>query len=223
MYSKVYPHWGMHPFSITIYGRKKIMEQKFISRRTFLKVAGTGLAAGAIAACSPAGTSTTTGSAPAATGNKEFVMWGLQYDPHVDRYHALADAFFKKTENKANIQPQAWPLETKLLASITAGTQPDTVCVMGIVSTPLFMQKAVLELDDVVYAAAGVDPKTFFYPEAIQAYTWDGHYMGVPLESNQVGQSVGTRYDYLDEAGDSAKECGRSGKSMVNGRLSAAA
>ncbi len=75
------------------------MEQKHISRRTFLKVAGTGLAASAIAACAPAGTQSTTGSAPAATGNKEFVMWGLQYDPHVDRYHALADAFFKKTEN----------------------------------------------------------------------------------------------------------------------------
>ncbi len=76
---------------------------------------------------------------------------------------------------------------------------------MGIVSTPLFMQKAVLEMDDVVYAAAGVDPQKFFYPEAIQAYTWNGHYMGVPLESNQVGQSVGTRYDYLDEVGDKAK------------------
>ena len=182
------------------------MEQRNLSRRTFLKIAGTGVAGGILAACAPAATTNAPagGQAPAAT-SKEFIMWGLQYDPHVERYHALADAFFKKTENKANIQPQAWPLETKLLAAITAGTQPDTVCVMGIVSTPLFMQKAVLEMDDVVYAAAGVDPKKFFYPEALQAYTWDGHYMGVPLESNQVSQSVGTRYDYLDEAGDKAK------------------
>jgi hypothetical protein len=29
--------------------------------------------------------------------------------------------------------------------------------------------------------------------------------MGIPLESNQVGQSVGTRYDYLDEVGEDAK------------------
>lgn len=182
------------------------MERKQISRRTFLQFAGAGLTASVVAACAPAATQAPqqAGAQPAAT-SKEFVLWGLQYDPHVERYHALADAFFKKTENKANIQPQAWPLETKLLAAITAGTQPDTVCVMGIVSIPLFMQKAVLQMDDVVYAAAGVDPQKFFYPEAIQAYTWDGHYFGVPLESNQVGQSVGTRYDYLDEVGDKAK------------------
>jgi len=181
------------------------MEQKYISRRTFLMLAGTALAGSVVAACAPASTTAPGAAAPAAEDNKEFILWGLQYDPHVERYNALADAFFAKTGNKANIQPQAWPLETKLLAALTAGTQPDTVCVMGIVSGPLFAQKAVLELDDVVYAAAGVDPQEFFYPEAIQAYTWDGHYMGVPLESNQVGQSVGTRYDYLDEAGDEAK------------------
>jgi ABC-type glycerol-3-phosphate transport system substrate-binding protein len=29
--------------------------------------------------------------------------------------------------------------------------------------------------------------------------------MGIPLESNQVGQSVATRYDYLEEVGDDAK------------------
>jgi ABC-type glycerol-3-phosphate transport system substrate-binding protein len=193
------------------------VKQNRLSRRTFLRLAGTGVAASFMAACAGATTAPTPTTAPAkpaaeatkpapaaATGSKEFVLWGLQYDPHVDRYHALADAFEKKTGYKANIQPQAWPLETKLLAAITAGTQPDVVCVMGIVSVPLFQQKAVIEMDDVVYKDAGVDPQKFFYPEAIQAYTWKGHYMGVPLESNQVSQSVGTRYDYLDEVGDKA-------------------
>jgi ABC-type glycerol-3-phosphate transport system substrate-binding protein len=163
-----------------------------------------------LAACTPAapGQSAGTGdsaAAPAAEPNNEYIFWGLQYDPHVDRYNALAEAFEKKTGNKANIQPQAWPLETKLLAAITAGTQPDVVCVMGIVSVPLFQQKAVIDMTDIVYEAAGVDPEEFFYPEAIQAYTWEGRYMGIPLESNQVGQSVGTRYDYLDEVGEDAK------------------
>ena len=175
-----------------------------LSRRSFLQFTAGVMGVGALAACA-APAQPAAGGQVATEGSKEFVLWGLQYDPHVERYHALADAFFKKTENKANIQPQAWPLETKLMAALTAGTQPDTVCVMGIVSGPLFMQKAVIQMDDVVYAAAGVDPQKFFYPEAIQAYTWDGHYYGVPLESNQVGQSVGTRYDYLDEAGDDAK------------------
>jgi len=92
-----------------------------------------------------------------------------------------------------------------LLAAMTAGTQPDVVCVMGIVSVPLFLQKAVIEMDDVVYNEVGINPEEFFYPEALQAYTWDGHVMGVPLESNQVGQAVATRYDYLEEAGDEAK------------------
>ncbi len=199
------------------------MERKRISRRAFLQLAGTGLAGSIVAACAPAAPAPAPTQAakpaeqkPAATeapkqapaapaGGKEFIFWGLEYDPHVDRYHALADAFEKKTGYKANIQPQAWPLETKLLAAITAGTQPDVVCVMGIVSVPLFMQKAVIEMDDVVYKAAGVDPLKFFYPEALQAYTWNGHYMGIPLESNQVSQSVGTRYDFLDEVGDKAK------------------
>jgi len=199
------------------------MERKHISRRAFLQLAGTSLVGGIVAACAPTAPAPAAPAAkpaeqkPAATeapkqapaapaaGSKEFVLWGLQYDPHVEAYKRIAEGFEKKTGYKANIQPQAWPLETKLLAAITAGTQPDVVCVMGIVSLPLFQQKAVIEMDDVVFKAAGVDPKTFFYPEAIQAYTWQGHYMGIPLESNQVGQSVGTRYDYLDEVGDKAK------------------
>jgi ABC-type glycerol-3-phosphate transport system substrate-binding protein len=182
------------------------MTGKNISRRSFLQAAGVGLAGSILVACTPAATQAPgAADAPAAEPSNEFIFWGLQYDPHVERYNALATAFEEKTGYKAVIQPQAWPLETKLLAAITAGTQPDVVCVMGIVSVPLFMQKAVIDMDDVVYEAAGVDPEEFFYPEAIQAYTWEGRHMGIPLESNQVGQSVGTRYDFLEEAGDEAK------------------
>ncbi len=182
------------------------MNGKHISRRTLLKLTGTAFVGSIVVACTPAGApAPTTDAAPAAEGNKEFIFWGLQYDPHVERYNALAEAFEAKTGYKAIIQPQAWPLETKLLAAMTAGTQPDVVCVMGIVSVPLFVQKAVIDMTDVVYEAAGVNPEEFFYPEAIQAYTWEGRYMGIPLESNQVGQSVATRYDYLDEVGDDAK------------------
>lgn len=184
------------------------MRQMRVSRRAFLQITGVGLAGGILAACAPPSAPAPQGSSgaqPAAEISSEFVLWGLQYDPHVERYNALAEAFENKTGKKAIVQPQAWPLETKLLAAITAGTQPDVVCVMGRVSVPLFSQGAVLELDDVVYNDAGINPDEFFFPEAIQAYTWDGHYMGVPLESNQIGPSVGVRHDNLDEAGDSAK------------------
>lgn len=181
------------------------MEQQNISRRAFLKLAGVSVAGSIVVACAPAA-APAPGSAPAAEGgSKEFTFWGLQYEPHVDRYNALATAFEKKTGYKANIQPQAWPLETKLLAAIAADNQPDVVCVMGIVSLPLFLQKAVIQMDDVVFGAAGIKAQEFFYPEALQAYTWDGHYYGVPLESNQVSTAVATRFDYLDEVGDKAK------------------
>jgi ABC-type glycerol-3-phosphate transport system substrate-binding protein len=196
-----------------------------ISRRKFLQITGTGMAAGLLAACAggapapsaapaqeaapaaekPAATEAPAAAPAASTGGKEYVMWGLEYDPHVDRYKALDAAFFEKTGYKANIQPQAWPLETKMLAAITAGTQPDVCCIMGIASMPLFQQGAVLQMDDVVFKQAGVDAQKLFFPEAIQAYTWNGHYYGIPLESNQVSMSVGTRYDYLDEVGDKAK------------------
>jgi ABC-type glycerol-3-phosphate transport system substrate-binding protein len=59
-------------------------------------------------------------------------------------------------------------------------------------------------MDD-LFKEAGIDTGEFFFPEALQAYTWNGHYFGVPLESNQVSTAVGTRYDFLDEVGDSAK------------------
>lgn len=196
------------------------MKRNDVSRRRFLQLAGTGIAGGLVAACGSAApaaapaeqkpaaeqaTEAPAAAPAAAQGGKEFVLWGLEYDPHVDRYNALATAFEAKTGLKAIIQPQAWPLETKLLAAIAADNQPDVVCVMGIVSLPLFLQQAVLQMDEVVFKEAGINPTEFFYTEALQAYTWEGHYYGVPLESNQVSTVVGTRYDYLDEVGDSAK------------------
>lgn len=186
------------------------MRQKHISRRGFLQITGVGMAAGLLAACAPSGApagqagSSEAGAQPAADGSNELVLWGLQYDPHVDRYNALAEAFEAKTGTKIVVQPQAWPLETKLLAAITADTQPDVVCVMGRVSIPLFSSGAVLEMDDVVYKDAGVDPQEFFFTEALEAYTWNGKVMGVPLESNQIGASVGARHDDLEEIGEAA-------------------
>jgi len=61
------------------------MEQKYISRRTFLMLAGTALAGSVVAACAPAATTAPGAAAPAAEDNKEFILWGLQYDPHVER------------------------------------------------------------------------------------------------------------------------------------------
>ncbi len=201
------------------------MTARALTRREFLR--GLALVTGGtvLAACAPAAQPTSPPPAaeptqpPAAVeatqppaeapeaslAGKTFVLWGLQYDPHVERYHMLADAFEKKTGAKATVEPQEWPLETKVLAAAAANTLPDVVCVMGKMSVPLFQQQVVLPIDDVVFSDAGVDPNKFFTPGSIGAYFWDGKHYGVPLEDNCVGMAAAVRTDWLEEAGDSAK------------------
>src|SRR5690242_10101122 len=45
----------------------------------------------------------------AGLAGKEGVMWGLQYDPHVETYKRLAALFEKQSGAKLSVQPQEWP------------------------------------------------------------------------------------------------------------------
>nr|HMN31615.1 substrate-binding domain-containing protein [Caldilineaceae bacterium] len=189
------------------------MNSNSMSRRSFLRLSGMAVAGSALAACStsapPAGGSASTGaaessSAPAAAA-KSFVLWGLEYDPHIERYHMLADAFLKKTDVQAVIEPQAWPIEVKVIAAMAAGTVPDVTCIMGKQLVPLLQQKAIIPMEDEVFAPTGIKLEEFFNPGAIGAYFYDGKYWGIPVEDNNVGFMVGVRTDWVEEAGADAQ------------------
>jgi ABC-type glycerol-3-phosphate transport system substrate-binding protein len=192
------------------------MKNESLSRRDFLKGTAGMVGLGLLAACAP---QTTPAPAepessepepegePAQAGGiegEEFLLWGLEYDPHIERYHMLADAFKEETGATAIIEPQAWPLETKIISAMAAGTVPDVTCVMGKQLVPLLLEEALTPVDDLVFDAAGVNPEEIFYPDALGAYFYDGRHWGVPLEAINVGMSTGVRTDWVEEIGDEA-------------------
>jgi ABC-type glycerol-3-phosphate transport system substrate-binding protein len=126
-------------------------------------------------------------AAPGGLKGQQGVLWGLQYDPHVETYNRLSKLFEEKTGAKLAVQPQPWPLETKVLAALAAGNAPDVGCIMGKVLLPLEMRKALIDATP-IFQEAGINPKTDFYPDGIQAYTYQGKLWGVPVE---VGIGVG--------------------------------
>ena len=189
-----------------------------ISRRNFLKTAAGAVGAGLLASCggSPAApqaadstpapaaaaaTAAPAAAAPAGNIEAEGVLWGLKYDPHVEAYKRLADLFQKQTGSTVRVEPQEWPLETKMIAALAAGTQPDVVCIMGKVMLPLHLQKAMMPLSDAVFKTMGINTTTQFVGDAIGAYTYANDIWGVPVESNQVGQVVNVPVDDVKEAG----------------------
>ena len=117
----------------------------------------------------------------------------------------LADAFLKKTDVQAVIEPQAWPIEVKVIAAMAAGTVPDVTCIMGKQLVPLLQQKAIIPMEDEVFAPTGIKLEEFFNPGAIGAYFYDGKYWGIPVEDNNVGFMVGVRTDWVEEAGADAQ------------------
>lgn len=185
------------------------MNTNGVSRRKFLQFTAGAIGVSALAACMPSAPSQPAaqqeaGAAPAAAAT-EGVFWGLQYDPHVEAYNRLAKLYEEKSGSKLRVEPQAWPLETKLIAALSAGTQPDVICIMGKVMIPLHIQKAVMPLKEVVYDSLGVVPNEAFFPEPIQAYSWAGDIYGVPVESNQAGSMVNVPVDDVEKAGLSDK------------------
>src|SRR5689334_18306735 len=184
------------------------METKGLSRRTFLKFAAGAASASALAACMPAAPAqpaaqqgSTSSQAAAAPAAQEGVLWGLQYDPHVETYKRLAKLFKEKSGVTLAVEPQAWPLETKLIAALSAGTQPDVICIMGKVMIPLHIQKAMMPLKESVYDHNNVNPEKDFIGDAIGAYTWQGDIYGVPTEVNGVGHVVNVPVDDVKKAG----------------------
>lgn len=187
------------------------MNRSALSRRNFLKVTAGMMGVGTLAACMPSapaapqGAANSEAAAPAAQADQAGVLWGLQYDPHVETYHRLADLFKEQSGVTLTVEPQAWPLETKLIAALSAGTQPDVICIMGKVLTPLHIQKALMPLKESVYDAQGVNPATDFIGDGIGAYTWEGELYGVPTEVNGVGYAVNVPVDDVEAAGLSAQ------------------
>jgi ABC-type glycerol-3-phosphate transport system substrate-binding protein len=147
----------------------------------------------------------TTAPAAASTGGasvkgQEAVLWGLKYDPHVERYNMLNAAFTKVSGATLKIQPQDWPLETKVLASMAAGTTPDLVCMMGKVLLPLYLRKAITSVSD-LFKGWNLDPKAKFTGDSIDAYTYGSQIWGVPVEVNNVGDIVAVPADEIKQAG----------------------
>ena len=101
---------------------------------------------------------------PAGIEGREYILWGLQYDPHVERYHMLTDAFEEETGAVAIVEPQAWPLETKVISAMAAGTVPDVTCIMGKQLVPLLEQEALITMEEAVFEPAGIDPDGVLQP-----------------------------------------------------------
>ena len=49
----------------------------------------------------------------------------------METYKLLKELFESKHEVTLQVEPQDWPLETKLIAALSAGTHPDVLCIMG--------------------------------------------------------------------------------------------
>lgn len=199
--------------------------KQMFTRRSFLKTAALGSAAGLLAACAaPAAPAPAQPAAPQAEATqaeapqteaqpttapqsamegmqgKQGTLWGLKYDPHVETYNRLAAMFQKKTGATLKVEPQDWPIETKVITALSAGAPPDTVSIMGKVLPPLHLQKALLPLSELVYKPIGIDPYKDFFPDAAGAYTWNNEIWGVPVEVNGVGSMVNVPVDDVKAA-----------------------
>jgi len=124
------------------------------------------------------------------------VLWGLKYDPHIEKYNALAKAFNAKTGIEVTIQPQDWPLETKIAAAMSAGTHPDVCCIMGKVLPMLLIKDVVVDITDEVYKTVGTDPQKDWTGDGVPCYTYGGKIYGVPTEFSTI--SLGLAWPTTD-------------------------
>jgi ABC-type glycerol-3-phosphate transport system substrate-binding protein len=204
------------------------MKKQMLSRRRFLGLAAGTTASALLAACQPKEVEVTREvevekevevtrevevekvvtetvvetvvAAPALEG-QEGVLWGLAYDPHVEAYHRLAALFQGQTGAKLRVEPQSGALAEKLVAALSAGTQPDLFCLMGKMCGALYVQDVLMPLRDTVYRHLGLSPEEDFFADAIEAYTWEGEVYGVPTEYNRVGSVVNVPVDDVQELG----------------------
>jgi len=129
-------------------------------------------------------------------------VWILDFAPFKEFWPKLADRFGQLTGATLNFQPQAWPLEVKLIAAMAGGTVPDVVELMGRVLAPLVPPKQELlePTDDSVFKAMGIDPSTYFTPGAIGSFLYDGKHWGIPMQDNTVSTMMYTRSEWLDNS-----------------------
>jgi len=188
------------------------------SRRDFLKAAAGTVGAGVVAASGlEAGGKTAAAAAPAVrtraiepTG----VMWGLNYQPHVQSYHRMADLFKKKYGSTITVQPQPYGY-TNLIAAIAAGTQPDVACQNGQLIAALVLQGALTEIRNSVYNnnhikvetnSAGQLISPTFVGDAIVPFSLGDKIYGVPLETDGgLGDIVNVPVDAVKKAGLASK------------------
>lgn len=173
------------------------MEQHKMNRRSFLKGSALALGATALAACTVAPVATD-GGAPMPTAG---TLWGLQYDHHIGAYERLASLYLEQTGVELSVAPQPWPIETKLIAALSAGTQPEAACIMGKVLVPLHIQNALMPLLEAVYNQNGIDIDAQFNGDSVEAYSWGDDIWGVPTEMNGVGSMVNVPVDEVEELG----------------------
>lgn len=152
----------------------------------------------------PAKQETPASKAPEASiSGKQGLLWGLQYDPHIETYNRLATAFEKKTGAKLTVQGGAGSsadLTVKIPAAIAAGTGPDIACLMGKRLMPLYLRNLLVEVTP-YYAEMKVDPKKDFIGDSVEAYTYNGKIWGVPTEVNGVGNQVCVPVEDVAKAG----------------------
>jgi hypothetical protein len=159
------------------------------SRRDFLKKAAAGtVGAGVVASGLGAGVKSAA-AAPAAVRTRAIepngVFWGLNYQPHVQAYHRMADLFHKLYGSTVTVQPQPGAPYTNLIASIAAGTQPDLAFTLAALINPLAIQGALNTLNNTVLKAQlGSDYRSYFLGDAIDAFSFQGNTFGIPSEAD---------------------------------------
>jgi maltose-binding protein MalE len=141
-------------------------------------------------------------------------MWGLNYQPHVQSYHRMADLFKKKYGSTITVQPQPYGY-TSLIAAIAAGTQPDMACQNANLMAALVLQGALTEVRGSVYAynhiaitknSIGQFVSPTFTGDAIVPFSLGDKIYGVPLEADGgLGDIVNVPVDAVKKAGLTGK------------------
>lgn len=138
---------------------------------------------------------------PPDLSGREYLIWGLQYDPHVATYERLAVKFEELTGAKATVEPLGWPLEEHILTGLASGGVADVVCIVGKQITPLVEEGALLPVDELVYDMVGCDTDAWFGAVALEGFQVSGKTYGVPTEGSCTSGFVNGPLDLIEELG----------------------
>jgi len=138
---------------------------------------------------------------PPDLSGREYLIWGLQYDPHVETYNRLAEKFEEYTGAKATVEPLGWPIENHVITGMAAGLVADVVCIVGKQILPLVTQDAILAVDELVYDSVGCDVDSWFGAVGLQGFQDSGKTWGVPTEGSCTSGFVNGPLDLIEELG----------------------